>query len=57
VKKFFIGLLGILLLVIYIALVIATFAVTTVSKILIWLTNNAQNVLEKIKGDFQYGES
>jgi hypothetical protein len=56
VKKFFIGLLGILLLVIYIALVIATFAVTTVSKILIWLTNNAQSVLEKIKGDFQYGE-
>jgi hypothetical protein len=54
-KKFFIGLLGIILLVIYIALVIVTFAVTTVSKILIWLTNGSQNILEKIKCDFQYG--
>lgn len=56
-KKFFVGLLGIILLVVYVTLVIATFAVTTVSKILIWLTNGSQNVLERIKTDFQYGGS
>lgn len=56
-KKFLIGLLGIILLIVYIALVIVTFAVTTVSKILIWLTNGSQSILERIKTDFQYGGS
>lgn len=55
-KKFIIGLLGIILMVIYVVLLIATFLVTTISKILIWITGHAQNILEKIKTDFQYGE-
>lgn len=56
-KKFVVGLIGILLLIIYVLLVTLTFVVTSISKLLCWVTNHAQNILERIKGDFQYGEN
>jgi hypothetical protein len=53
-KKFFAVLFGIILLVIYVALVIATFLVTTISKVLVWITGKLQNILESLKVNIAY---
>ena len=53
-KKFFIGLIGIILLVSYVVLLVVTFAVTTVSKIMVWITGLVQTGLEKLKLNIQY---
>ena len=53
-KKFFAILFGIILLVIFMAFVIATFLVTTISKVLIWVTGKLQNILESLKLSIQY---
>jgi hypothetical protein len=56
-KKFLAILFGIILLIIYVALVIATFVVTTVSKVLIWITGKLQNILESLKVNISYEEN
>jgi hypothetical protein len=53
-KKFFAVLFGLILLIIYVALIVVTFAVTAISKLLIWLTGLAQTGLEKLKLSIQY---
>jgi hypothetical protein len=53
-KKFFAVLFGIILLVIFVALVIITFVITTLSKIMTWITGIAQIGLEKLKVSIQY---
>jgi hypothetical protein len=47
-KKFFAVLFGIIL------LVIATFLVTTISKVLVWITGKLQNILESLKVNIAY---
>jgi len=53
-KKFLVILFGIILLIIYVALVIVTFAVATIAKLLTWITGLVQNGLEKLKLSVQY---
>ena len=53
-KKFFAVLFGIILLVIFVALVVVTFVITTLAKIMTWITGITQAGLEKLKLSIQY---
>jgi hypothetical protein len=53
-KKFLAVLFGLILLVIYVALVIITFAVATIAKLMTWITGLVQTGLEKLKLNIQY---
>ena len=55
-KKFFAILFGIILLIIFVAFVVATFLVTTISKVLVWATERLQAILESLKVSITYEE-
>ncbi len=48
-KQFFIVLIGIILLLIFMAFIVATFTVETVAKILAWLTGFQRHWLESLR--------
>jgi hypothetical protein len=53
-KKFLAILFGIILLVIYLSLIIVTFAFATIAKLMGWITGLVQTGLEKLKISIQY---